>query len=496
MIALKYDDFVKAYKRYDRFVFIREIEGDLHTPLGIIYKNRDNPFYFMLESANLKKKLSRYTYFGFHIKYVHFFQGDRLKTYDSKFNKISESSDPFSLIRDKLEEKVYCKPRIGDFFGGLVGFVGYDMINYTPYLRKKLNNIEKDRPIMGFLEVEDFFIYDNHKGKMYAVASLKKSGYLEDDFRKASNSLDELEGFISNANNIIMNAKTDINFKIDNIVKDFEYNEFKERVNYLKDQIEKGELIQVVLSNKYTINGAIDPLLFYRRLRNLNPSAYMFYLKFKDFVICGSSPETHLKITGGKAMLKPIAGTYPKDRPIRLVKEEILKDEKEVSEHLMLLDLARNDLSIMCDPKSIKVTKAFAVEDYSHVVHIVSEVKGIKKKGISAVELFLSTFPAGTVSGAPKVRAMELLDEVERSPRGFYAGCAGYFSYGGNLDSAIIIRSALIDNTSVVLRAGAGIVYDSDPHKEFCEVENKLRALTVTINSLSSGEEKDVFNSR
>jgi len=254
----------------------------------------------------------------------------------------------------------------------------------------------------------------------------------------------------------------------------------------LQREIVKGEAIQVVLSNKYEIEATIAPLDFYRVLRRLNPSAYMFYLKFNDFYILGSSPETHLKIKGNKAILKPIAGTYPKNEPMSIIKKKILCDEKELAEHLMLLDLARNDLSVYCKPESVKVNKSFKVENYSHVVHIVSEVEGAIKENVNPLDVFFATFPAGTVSGAPKVRAIELIDEIEANPRGFYAGCLGYFSYNGDLDTAILIRSAMIDKNCIVLRAGAGIVYDSVPEREYMEVENKLKALIATLQHLKN----------
>jgi anthranilate synthase component 1 len=220
----------------------------------------------------------------------------------------------------------------------------------------------------------------------------------------------------------------------------------------------------------------------------------MFYFKFGDEVLLGTSPEIHLKITDGTAVLKPIAGTYRLENGnAESAKDRLLNDPKEKAEHLMLLDLARNDIYTGCDFDSVNVVSSFEAEVYSHLVHIVSEVQGKMSKGVSPMKLFCSTFPAGTVSGAPKVRAMELIDQYEKTPRGFYAGCAGYFSYSQDLDTCIIIRSALVTKESTVIRAGAGIVYDSVPEKEYREVENKLGALFDSLKNIRTLEAKNVF---
>jgi len=272
---------------------------------------------------------------------------------------------------------------------------------------------------------------------------------------------------------------------------------YVKNVNKLKQEIINGECIQAVLSNRYEIACSIDPVNLYRTLRNINPSPYMFYIKFGDEILCGTSPEVHLKITDGMATLKPIAGTYRIEKDsIDDVKRRLLGDEKERAEHLMLLDLARNDLYTGCDPESLKVVKSFEPEVYSHLVHIVSEVEGRLRSDVSSFRLFCNTFPAGTVSGAPKVRAMELISLHEKSARGFYAGCAGYFSYNQDIDTCIIIRSAFVKKDMVVLRAGAGIVYDSVPDKEYREVGIKLGALFDALKQIKTLEKRNVFNDR
>jgi len=240
-----------------------------------------------------------------------------------------------------------------------------------------------------------------------------------------------------------------------------------------------GECIQAVLSNRYRVPGATNPVAFYRALRRINPSPYLFLFKDKDTTLCGSSPETHLKVSDGVATLKPIAGTIrlAEGDDVDRLKRRLLSDPKERAEHLMLLDLARNDLYTRCDPATVQVVQSFQPEVYSHVIHIVSEVTGQLPDNVPPLALFARTFPAGTLTGAPKVRAIELISEAEPSPRGFYGGCVGYVSYSGDLDTCITIRSARFSAEGAELRAGAGIVYDSDPAREFDEVEGKLAAL-------------------
>ena len=471
------------YNKYTRFVYYRELEGDINTPLSIICKNEAKPYLFLLESANLHKKLSRYTFFSFYVKKIYIYINGQLKILDNSGNLLDKHTNPFEFLKTISSEVVYHNKALGDFTGGFVGFIGYDMVNYTGILRKPIVNVEKNAPIMAFMEVEDYYIYDNHKGKLFAAISMKKSGDIDRDINSINNRLDKLDVAIKHK---LEESKNDRPFHVGEIKAAFDKATFEKKVALLQREIVKGEAIQVVLSNKYELDATIAPLDFYRVLRRLNPSAYMFYLKFNDFSILGSSPETHLKIKRNKAILKPIAGTYPKSEPMAIIKSKILNDEKELAEHLMLLDLARNDLSVFCKPASVKVNKSFKVENYSHVVHIVSEVEGVIKENVNPLDVFFATFPAGTVSGAPKVRAIELIDEIEANPRGFYAGCLGYFSYSGDLDTAILIRSAMIDNQGIVLRAGAGIVYDSVPEREYMEVENKLKALIATLQHLKN----------
>jgi len=342
-----------------------------------------------------------------------------------------------------------------------------------------------------FFEVNKFYVFDNHHFRLYCAVSVVASESSEKVYDFAVAETKSMENLIvdkSSENNSLFKSKFDENEPV--LKMEMDKTSFISKVNYLKEQIENGECIQVVLSNKFEVAGEYSPLDFYRSLRRINPSPYMFYIKFDDKVICGLSPETHLKINDSKALLKPIAGTYPlkNENEFAELSEKIKKDKKEMAEHLMLLDLARNDLSTLCVPGSVKVDKSFEVERYSHLIHLVSEVTGVLGDNDSSFELFYKTFPAGTVSGAPKVRAMELINELEPSDRGFYAGCVGYFGYDGSLDTCITIRTALFEKSKVVFRAGAGIVFDSNPESEFVEVSRKLEALFSALrNSVKMG---------
>jgi len=336
--------------------------------------------------------------------------------------------------------------------------------------------------------MNEFYVFDNRTGRVYAACNAEINGNLEENYetalKRTRKMADEINDF--NFDNYTSSDKL-------NVSKEFSKEEFEKTVNKLKSDIADGELIQCVFSNKYEVKGNIHPLSFYRSLRNVNPSPYMFYFKMKDKTMLGSSPEIHLKVENCKATLKPIAGTYPVGEDIEKIKTDLLEDEKEKSEHLMLLDLARNDLYTSCDTGSVKVEKSFNAEVYSHVVHIVSEVSGRLRDDKTSLDAFVSTFPAGTVSGAPKIRAMEIISECERSHRGFYAGCAGYISYNGNLDTCITIRSAMVKPDKTIIRAGAGIVYDSVPEKEYHEVEGKLKALFTAIDRIKNLEGENVF---
>ncbi len=485
MIFPEKEKFLELSKAYNRVTLYKEIAGDLFTPISLLRNFSNEKYLFLLESANLDKTFSRYSFFGLNPTKVVRFKGGKLYV-ESGSKKSEVDMNPIDYLNHEISSfNGYADNLFGDFCGGFVGYFGYEMSNYFGFLREKLKEDSKS-DLMALMLVEEFFVFDNHFGKMYAAKSVNTKGDPSKNYDLAVKRLNEMANIILSFNFDNFDSDTEVE-----IVKDFDKDEFMETVKKIKTDIENGELIQCVLSNRYTLKGKINPVTLYRTLRNVNPSPYMFYLKFNDYVLAGSSPEIHLKVVGKKAILKPIAGTYPIGDDLDKIKKDLLNDEKEIAEHLMLLDLARNDLYTGCD--NVKVDKSFEAEVYSHVVHIVSEVSGEMKDGENALKLFMKTFPAGTVTGAPKVRAMELINEYEKSTRGFYAGCTGYISFNGNLDTCITIRSALVKKNETIFRAGAGIVYDSDPEKEYLEVERKLAALNAAIKRVKSLEVDNVF---
>lgn len=481
------DEFLTLAGDYDRVTVYREIVGDTFTPITLLrnFSNEEN--IFLLESANLDKTFSRFSFFGNNPKRVITFENGEV--IEKKGGKTSRfAMNPMDYMGQQFyAEKGYNDGTFGDFSGGFAGFFAYEAINYMDILRKPLK-VGPESKLVGFMEVDEFYAFDNHCSKLYAAVSVRtKDG--EAAYDKAVKRTQKMSSEVHKFN--FDNYDSDLDCEV---VMDMEQDVFMDKVNALKEEITNGEAIQVVLSNAYRLKGRINPLSLYRALRNVNPSPYMFYLKFNDEVLLGASPEIHLKIREGEATLKPIAGTYPITEDIEAAKKALLADPKERAEHLMLLDLARNDLYTCCEPESVKVTQQFEPEVYSHVIHIVSEVIGKLEKERNPLDLFMRSFPAGTVSGAPKVRAMELIEEYETSERGFYAGCVGYFGYSGNMDTCITIRSAYVKPDETVLRAGAGIVYDSVPENEFKEVGNKLGALFSAYRNIAATEGRDVSN--
>jgi anthranilate synthase component 1 len=492
MLHPSYDRFIELSKCHGRVPVYREIAGDLVTPIGLLANFSDERHLFLLESANCDKSFSRYTFFGIRPRSVVSFRNGTM-TIESGDGALSRiEGNPVEHLEGLLSrEQSSAIHAMGNFCGGYVGFIGYDIANYMGVLRKPVRE-DRENLVMALFQVDDFYVFDNKMGRFYAAHSATIGDDPDEAYRRAGERTMEMAAEILSIRNRVFPPSA-----APAPEQDFELESFMNAVRGLKDEIVRGECIQAVLSNKYEIPARVNPVNLYRLLRNINPSPYMFYLKTGEEVLCGTSPEVHLKVEGETATLKPIAGTYrlegsdPEETCRRL-----LEDEKERAEHLMLLDLARNDLYTGCESDSVAVVSSFEPEVYSHLVHIVSEVRGRIRDDVTPLRLFCNTFPAWTVSGAPKVRAMELIDEYERSPRGFYAGCAGYFAYSGDIDTCIIIRSAMVKPDRVILRAGAGIVYDSDPEKEYREVGNKLGAIFDAMTRMGTLENRNVFIDR
>jgi anthranilate synthase component I len=490
MLKPTLNDFKTLAAKYNRIVVYREIAGDAITPITLLMSFSDEKYLFLLESANLDKSFSRFTFFGFKPNRVIKYKNKKLIVESSEHGIEYPDANPIEYVMDSLKnESCHKEKALGDFSGGYVGFVGYDMANYMHILRSEIRE-DTENLSMGLFQIDEYYVFDNLMKKMYAACSVVHGGDIERSYRDAEKRTLEMAAEILSAHQRVQFTENNMKQR-----QDFSKEEFETAVAAVREQITGGEGVQIVISNKFEIDCSVNPVNLYRVLRNINPSPYMFYMKFNDSILCGTSPEVHLKISDNVALLKPLAGTYKYDETnLEQVKRDLLNDEKERAEHLMLLDLARNDLNTGCKSGTVKVLESFVPEVYSHVVHIVSEVQGELRDDVPPLKLFCNTFPAGTVSGAPKVRAMEIIDEYEKSPRGFYAGCAGYFSYSQDIDTCIVIRSALVKKDSVTLRAGAGIVHDSVPEKEYYESQNKLGALFSALTKINNLETKNVFN--
>ena len=397
----------------------------------------------------------------------------------------SLKQDPFNFLKsyyskvDKEEYKRRAKEVGFSFVDGFIGFISYDMVRvFEPTLNESMNRLldPLDTPDLDLIRPKIILAYSHKSAKLTLLCN-------DDNFTNEYNSiykiLQEPQPYIP-IKTVELDGEGDFSIGEER---------FKEMVDESKEHIRSGDIFQILLSNRYTQNGKIDPLSFYRILRSKNPSPYLFLLDYEDFSICGSSPEVMVRLTEGEILLRPIAGTrkrgatHQRDRELEL---EMLNDPKECAEHLMLIDLGRNDVGRVASTGTVKVTDMMRVEKYSHVMHMVSDVEAILEDGKDMFDLFSATFTAGTMTGAPKIEAMKLIADFEKLKRGFYSGSIGYFSFNGNMDSAIAIRTSLIKNGSITLQAGAGVVADSIPELEYLEVKNKLGALLSTLKEMES----------
>jgi anthranilate synthase component 1 len=393
--------------------------------------------------------------------------------------------DPFKFLQNyykKLDQKRYNKltQDVGfSFIDGFIGFIGYDMVKvFEPILKKSMSNLKDplQTPDLDLIRPAIILAFSHKNATLTLIQNDEK--YF-DAIKRIEQSLQK----VSKPEPLVRAVLEGVG------EYSIEEEKFKRLVLESKEMIRAGDIFQILLSNRYTQKGRIDPLSFYRLLRSKNPSPYLFLLDYEDFSICGSSPEVMVKLSGKEILLRPIAGTrkrgksHARDKELEL---EMLNDPKECAEHLMLVDLGRNDVGRVAKIGTVEVTDMMRVERYSHVMHMVSDVEAIIDNNKDAFDLFRATFTAGTMTGAPKIRAMELIAQYETLKRGFYSGAVGYFAFNGDMDSSITIRTSLIKPDSITLQAGAGVVADSIPELEYLEVKNKLGALLATIRDMES----------
>ncbi len=470
----------------------REIMADLDTPVSAFRKIDDGRYAFLLESIEGGEKWARYTFLGSNPSVIIRSRGTIVELIEhGEPLRSLDFADPMEFIREYLRRfhpvEVEGVPR---FFGGAVGYLGYDMVRH-------FESLPTDKPALidawdsYFVITDTILIFDNVKQKIKVVSNVYLEGERspEDAYAEA---IAKIEAIIAKLKAPLPALSSLPVAEPVSFASNISRREFEESVSKAKEYVRAGDIIQVVLSQRFSGTLTVDPLDIYRVLRTLNPSPYMFFLRLEDTVVLGASPEVMVRKEGDRVELRPIAGTRPRgataDEDAHLA-EELLADPKERAEHVMLVDLGRNDLGRVCKIASVKVSELMVVERYSHVMHIVSNVQGELAVDRDAFDLVRATFPAGTLSGAPKVRAMEIIDELEPVRREIYGGAVGYFSFSGNMDLAIAIRTLVVKDGRIHLQAGAGIVADSDPAVEWQETVNKAMAVIKAIETAEKGLE-------
>ncbi|MES2013629.1 MAG: anthranilate synthase component I [Pseudomonadota bacterium] len=476
-----------AAQGYNRIPLVLETFADLDTPLSLYLKLANQPFSYLLESVQGGERFGRYSIIGLpaktrivaHGTHVQVLEGDTVV-------ESAENTNPLDFVKSyQARFKVPPYEGLPRFTGGLAGYFGYETVRY---IERRLANTTKpdvvEVPDVLLMVSEELAVVDNLSGKLYFIvyANPDEANAYESAHLHLCELVKKLRKTVAIPESL-PTEKTEA-------TSEFGEENFKAAVKRAQQYILDGDIMQVVLSQRMSQPFSAPPLSLYRALRSVNPSPYMFYYDMGDHHVVGASPEILVRLENGTVTARPIAGTRPRgktrEQDIALA-EELLADPKERAEHVQLMDLGRNDVGRVAVTGSVKVTDNMMIERYSHVMHIVSNVEGQLKPGMDAIDVIKATFPAGTVSGAPKVRAMEIIDELEPSKRGIYAGAVGYLGFNGDMDVAIAIRTGVIKNNMLYVQAGAGIVADSVPQSEWIETQNKARAVLRAAELVQAG---------
>jgi anthranilate synthase component I len=477
------------------FPVVREVPADLDTPVSVYLKLAGDGPSFLLESVTGGEQVARYSFIGTRLHTAFILRGRTMGVHTPggvERYSLANDGDPLNLLRERLSGYRQAQiPGLPRFSGGLVGYLGYETAAFfepSVQIDRTVSRPEEGLPDAIFLLADTLVAFDHAFGRLLLIANTRIDEDGAPDLAGANTRLDELqarlEGPLPVEPGLAQKAAPE------ELRSNTSQADYQEAVRKAKEYIAAGDIFQVVLSQRLFRETRAAPFQIYRQLRRLNPSPYMFYFDFANLAgeeplrLIGASPEMHVRLEQGMAAIRPIAGTRPRGRTsdddLRL-EQELLADPKECAEHVMLVDLARNDVGRVCDYGTVQVSELMQVERYSHVMHIVSHVEGRLSEDLDAFDLMRATFPAGTVSGAPKVRAMQIIGELENDRRGPYAGAVGYFSYDGTMDTCILIRTLVMEGSTISVQAGAGIVADSDPEREYQETMNKARALAVAI---------------
>ena len=483
--SVEFENFKKNSETFNLIPVFKEIRADLETPLSIYIKLTKNNYSFLLESVTGGENLARYSIIGTDPRKV-------IKT--GKGQEYGEK-DPLKIIKEEMDS--YTVPENKEFpvfTGGAVGYLAYETISYFEKTVLKNDISSLDVPESIFMMTDSIVVFDHVKQTMFIVnyAKIEIEKDIEEIYKNSLEKINKIytqikkpipESF-NNISNINIKPEKNNDELITQYKKNMSKGEYKSAIEKCIDNIYSGEVIQVVFSQRLSKKTEASAIDIYRCLRTINPSPYMFLLNFKDFQILGASPELLVKSTDKQITVHPIAGTRPRGSNSvedEKIAKELLNDEKELAEHLMLLDLGRNDVGRVSNPGSVSVTQKMEIEKYSHIMHIVSNVTGTLNDKFDEYDALRAAFPAGTVSGAPKVRAMQLISDLEPERRGPYSGGVGYFSYDGNMDTCIAIRTLVMKDKTVYIQAGGGIVADSVVDSEYEETLNKMMALIRSV---------------
>ena len=485
-----FSQFESMAKQGNLIPVYREFLGDIETPVSAYFKISDKSYSYLLESAEFGEE-GRYSFIGCKpYLIVKAYDKDVHIERDRKEKIVKNVKNPFEVLRSLIRDfRLVSMPELAPFQGGFVGYINYDLIRKWERL-PMLSAASPYLPEFLFVVSKRLIIFDHftHTIKVASFAYLDESKPLKDIYDEVCKDIDET---IEELRAPLPNICAIEPLYVSELKSNFKKEEFEDAVKKAKEYIVAGDIIQVVLSQRFSGTVKGDDFLLYRHLRSINPSPYMFYLNFDNIKLIGASPETLVKLTDGKIEVRPIAGTRPRGKDIeadKALERELISDPKERAEHIMLVDLGRNDVGKVSMPATVKVPRLMEIERYSHVMHIVSNVEGIKRPDVDEFDVFMATFPAGTVSGAPKIRAMEIIAELEGPARGPYAGGVGYFGFNENMDFCITIRTIAIINGRIFIQTGAGIVYDSVPEMEYEETMRKGRAMFKAIERATGKE--------
>lgn len=493
MISPSYEEYLEKLEKGNLIPVWEEILADYDTPVSAFRKIDSSDFSFLLESVEGGEKWGRYSFLGTDPSVIFRSKGSDIEILENGESKTFKAN-PIDALRELLSRyRPVVTKDIPRFHGGAVGYFSYDTVRFIEDI-PEIADDELELWDSIYMITDCVLVFDNinHKIKIIANAYVPSADEAEQEYSNAVNKIKKIkEKLRSSVDKKYLNSNGG-DKSTDKVIleSNFEPEKFKQSVEKTKEYIRAGDIIQAVISQRWKTDLKVDTFDLYRALRVLNPSPYMFYLKMGDQAFVGSSPEVMVRVEGSRIENRPIAGTRPRGKTKKediQFEKDLLSDPKEKAEHIMLVDLARNDLGRVAKVGTVEVDELMTIERYSHVMHIVSNVIAELEEGKDAFDVIKATFPAGTLSGAPKVRAMEIIEETEPSRRGAYGGAIGYFSFTGNMDSCITIRTFVVKDNKIYIQAGAGIVSDSVPETEYQESVNKVKALVKAVELAEKG---------